>query len=87
MYLTIIVGYSFYSCAQCANNRHALVRDFAVLCELVHCIFLEATQTAQLPNHHQISRGVDPFAKSAPANELANAHPGKVGVFPELHTL
>jgi hypothetical protein len=30
---------------------------------------------------------MDRFAKRAPANELANAHPGKVGVFAELYVL
>jgi hypothetical protein len=87
MYLTITVGDSFYSCAQCANSRHALVRNFAVLGELVYRIFLKAAQTAQLANHHQVSGRVDHFAKCASANELANAHSGKVGVLPELHTL
>jgi hypothetical protein len=87
MYLTIMVGDSFDGCAYCADCRGAFVHDFVVLGELAHSIFLKAAQTAQLANHHQVSRGVDRFAKSAPANELANAHPGKVGVFAKSHTL
>jgi hypothetical protein len=82
-----MVGDSFDSCAYCADCRGALVRNFAVLGELVHSIFLKAAQTAQFANHHQVSCGVDRFAKSAPANELAYAHPGKVGVFAKSYTL
>jgi hypothetical protein len=87
MYLTIMVGDSFDSCAYCADRRGALVHNFVVQGELVHRIFLKAAQAAKLANHHQVSCGVNRFAKSAPANELANAHPGKVGVFAKSHTL
>jgi hypothetical protein len=55
--------------------------------EFIYCIFLKTAQTAQLTNHHQVSGRVDRFAKCAPADELANAQSGKVGVLPELHAL
>jgi hypothetical protein len=87
MYLTIMVGDSFDSCTQCANCRDALVHHFTVQGELIHRIFLEAAQAAKLANHHQVSRGVDGFAKSASAYELTNAHPGKVGLIAKLLTL
>jgi hypothetical protein len=71
----------------CADCRDALVYHFDVLGELVHRIFLKASQPAQLADHHQVSRGVNRLAKSALANQLAYAHPGKVGLFAELHAL
>jgi hypothetical protein len=76
----IMVGDSFDSCVYCADRRGALVHDFVVQGELFHCIFLQAAQAAKLANHHQISRRVNSFAKSALANQLAYAHPGKVGL-------
>jgi hypothetical protein len=87
MYLTIMVGDSFDSCVYCADCRDALVYHFDVLGELVHCIFLKAAQAAKLANHHQVSRRVNRFAKSALANQLAYAHPGKVGLLAEKHAL
>ena len=47
--------------------------------------FCKSSQPAQLANHHQVSCRVDRFAKSALANQLANAHPGKVGLIAKLH--
>jgi hypothetical protein len=87
MYLTIMVGDSFDSCAYCADCRVALVYYFDVLRELVDCVFLQSSQSAQLANHHQVSRGVNRLAKSALANQLAYAHPGKVCLFAEQHAL
>src|ERR1035437_6200745 len=87
MYLTIMVGDSFDSCVYCVYRRGALVHNFVVQGELVHCAFLKAAQAAKLANHHQVSRRVNRFAKSALANQLAYAHPGKVGLFTELLTL
>lgn len=87
MYLTIMVGDSFDGCSYCADCRGALVHNFVVQSELVHRIFLKAAQAAKLANHHQVSCRVNRFAKSALANQLAYAHPGKVGLLDKLLTL
>jgi hypothetical protein len=87
MYLTIMVGDSFDNCVYCADCRDALVYHFDVLGELVHRIFLKAAQAAKLANHHQVSRGVNRLAKCALANQLAYAHPGKVGLIAKPLTL
>jgi hypothetical protein len=78
-----MVGDSFDGCVYCADCRDALVYHFDVLGELVNCVLLQSSQPAQLANHHQVSRGVNRFAKRALANQLAYAHPGKVGFFAE----
>jgi hypothetical protein len=87
MYLTIMVGDSFDSSVYCADCRDALVYHFDVLGELVNCALLQSSQPAQLANHHQVSCRVNRLAKSALANQLAYAHPGKVGLLDKLLTL
>jgi hypothetical protein len=55
--------------------------------ELVYRVLLQSTQPAQLADHHKVDCGMNRFAKSTHANQLAYAHPGKVCLFAEQHTL